>query len=403
MRFAPNPYRTITDGYTCPPRSVDPNCEVNVHGALFPGNPAEGDLLFHTLPVDANQRCTACHTNPFGAAGGMLGGVPPAQPTSATAAALFNGDADGSPHSDLKVPHLRNMYEKFGPVLAAPGDSSMPETVASVGYVHDGGIPDLFRFLSADVFELDPANQAREVRDLVSFMFHFPTGMKPAVGRQDTLPAGAVPTGPAAAILTPLMMLGDGHSPDRHCELTAVAMRGGVLRGHYLNNGRWVQDATGAPLMTQATLFQTAESPITFTCGTIGSGVRLGVDRDEDAVLDFDDCADGDAQTFTLPEGIDDLALNQNSSTVLSWTLQASSTGPSLRHAILGGEIDDLHASGVSSTGCVAGEIATATWADPRPDPPAGNGYFYLVRAENPCGAGDLGPGLEPVEAIECP
>ena len=104
------------------------------HGALFPGNPTEGALLFDTHPSDATQPCAACHQHPFGAAGGALGGVEPAEPTSSSASALFNGDADGSPHSDLEIPHMRNMHEKFGPVHADPGDNSMPSTVSGFGY-----------------------------------------------------------------------------------------------------------------------------------------------------------------------------------------------------------------------------------------------------------------------------
>ena len=59
------------------------------------------------------------------------------------------------------------MYDKFGPVLAAPGDPGMPATKNATGHIHDGSIPDLFRFLSAQVFTLSAAAQAQEVRDLV--------------------------------------------------------------------------------------------------------------------------------------------------------------------------------------------------------------------------------------------
>jgi YVTN family beta-propeller protein len=404
MRFPPNPYRTLGDGYPCPPRAVDPNCEVSVHGGLLPGNPAEGDLIFHTDPVDGGQRCVACHTDPFGAAVGTLDGVPPAQPTSLSSAGLFNGTADGSPHSDLKVPHLRNMYEKLGPVLAAPGDGSMPETASGFGFVHDGGIPDLLRFLSADVFQFSGSTgeQARKVRDVASFMFHFPTGIKPAVGRQLTLAPGLPPGGADGATLATLVALGDGESAARHCELTAVAVRGGVLRGHYLQDGSWIPDAAGDAPLTLEALFATAEAPLTFTCGTIDSGWRLGVDRDADAVLDFDDCAAADPQTFAAPATVSGLTLDQTPGTLLTWAPQAETTGLSLRYAVLGGSLLELRADGVGAIGCVASDLADASWTDPRPDPPPGDGHAYLVRAQNPCGDGDLGPGLEPLETLEC-
>jgi hypothetical protein len=47
---------------------------VQLPGSPFPGNPANGDVLFTTHPSDAGQPCSACHALPFGAAGGKLGG-----------------------------------------------------------------------------------------------------------------------------------------------------------------------------------------------------------------------------------------------------------------------------------------------------------------------------------------
>ncbi|NIM61450.1 MAG: hypothetical protein GTO30_07280, partial [Acidobacteria bacterium] len=127
-------------------------------------------------------------THPFGAGQGQLGGVAPTEPTSPAAGALFNGDADGSPHSDLKIPHLRNMYDKLGPVLPDPM-GAVTDTKVGFGLIHDGTVPDMFRFLSNSVFSLPDTNQAQVLRDIATFMFYFPTGVKPSVGRQATVPA----------------------------------------------------------------------------------------------------------------------------------------------------------------------------------------------------------------------
>ncbi len=80
--FPPNPYRNVDDTTPCPPRSQDPLCEYQVHGSLFAGNPTEGALLFDNHLSDAGQPCKGCHSQPFGAAGGQLGGVEPEEPTS---------------------------------------------------------------------------------------------------------------------------------------------------------------------------------------------------------------------------------------------------------------------------------------------------------------------------------
>ncbi len=405
IRYPPNPYRKVNDTTPCGPRATDPTCEVHPLGLLLPGNPTEGALLFDNHASDAGQPCRGCHAHPFGAAGGQLGGVLPTEPTSVAATALFFGAADGSPHSDLEIPHLRNMYDKFGPVLADPGDPGMPPTKTGFGMIHDGSIPDLLRFLSAQVFTLSAANQAREVRDLASFMFHFPTGVKPAVGRQVTLPPGTPPTGSLAqeSLLATLIGLGNLSNAGRHCELVAAAPGDGRVRSHHLSGpNAWTTDLAAEPALTTQALREGAGGAITFTCTPLGSGVRLGGDRDEDSVLNGDDCAPGDADTLAAPETVTGLAVGDAAGTLLTWDDQAPVTGAALRYDVLGGGLAALHASGVGVTLCLAQGLDEASYADDRPPPLPGDGYYYLIRAGNPCGVASLGPGLEPLETLEC-
>ena len=405
IQYPPNPNRKINDTTACGTRAQDPGCEVLFHGSLFPGNPTEGALLFDNHPSDAGQACKSCHAHPFGAAGGQLGGVEPKEPTSSAATALFFGALDGSPHSDLEVPHLRNMYDKVGPVHAAPADSSMPPTISGFGYVHDGGIPDIFRFLSADVFNLSAANQAQQVRDIASFMFAFPTGTRPSVGWQVTLPAGAPPTGSAdeEAVLGALLALGNVSDSNRHCELVAATYSDGRVRAYYLSGAdQWTTDLEGEPALSTEALRQAALQPITFTCTPLGSGPRLGGDRDEDGALNGDDCAPGDPATLAAPSAVSGFVVGGEVPTVLTWTDQKPVTGTSLRYDVLGGDLSALHASGIEATTCLASGLLGAFYVDTRPAPPAGDGYYYLVRAGNPCGFGDLGPNDAALAAIDC-
>jgi DNA-binding beta-propeller fold protein YncE len=406
IHYPPNPFRDVDDTTPCGLRSIDPLCEVQPQGSLFAGNPTEGALMFDIHPSDANQPCKTCHTHPFGAAGGQLEGVEPAEPTSSAAAALFNGDADGSPHSDLKVPHLRNMYDKFGPVLADPGDTTMPATKTGFGHIHDGSIPDLFRFLSASVFNLSSANQAREVRDLVSFMFHFPTGTKPAVGRQVTLAEGTPPTGSAADenLLATLIAVGNTSDGARHCELVAATVADGRLRAYYLSGpDAWTTDAAGEPTLTTQQLRENAQQAITFLCTPLGSGPRLGADRDEDTVLNTDDCAPADATTQAEASTVEGLVLFNDTVTRLVWDDQRPVTGESLRYDVLGGDLSALLSTGIDATTCIQDGLDVFLYTDVRPDPSSGEGYFYLVRARNPCGVASLGAGRESLTALACP
>jgi hypothetical protein len=402
IAFPPNPHRRVDDTTPCGTRAQDPSCEVLVHGALFPGNPTEGRRIFDVDPTAAGQPCQSCHAHPFGAGGGTLGGVTPTEPTSPAVSALFNGDADGSPHSDLEIPHLRNLHEKIGPVLAAPGSGTLPETASGFGYVHDGSMPDLYRFLSASVFDLSAANQARAVRDVAAFLFHFPTGTKPAVGRQVTLPPGLPPTGPVAdeSLLGALVTLGDQANAARHCELVATARAGGRERAWRLASGTWQADVAGEPALTTAQLRSSAASPVTFTCVPLGSGARLGGNRDEDMVADGDDCAPGDPLTWHPAQTVAGLAVAAGGR--VSWSAPSPDPGPSLALDVLGGSLEALRASGLPVVGCIEGDVAGASWVDPGVPPP-GEGRFYLLRASNPCGVASLGAGRDELEGIVCP
>jgi YVTN family beta-propeller protein len=396
--FPPNPHRRVDDTL--------PNTIVTLAGQRLSGNPANGETLFNTHASDAGQPCASCHAHPFGAAGGKLGGVEPSDP-SAARTALFNGDADGSPHSDLEIPHLRNMYEKIGPRFGSHTDASDPpaDQKSGFGFIHDGSVPDMATFLSAGVFNLN----ASQARDIGIFMMHFPTGIRPAVGRNLTVPPGTPPTGTSAqeTLLSALIARGNLADAGRHCDLVAAAPAGGrarswVLDGGLSGGGLWRTDVAGEAQVTTTALRESAEGPVTFLCGTIGSGVRLGVDRDLDAHLNGDDCADGDPLAFGFPAEVAGLAAT-GVAPDLTWTDQSAATGPGIRYDVAGGELAGLAAGGLEgSAGCVAPDLVSPSWSDGRSDPAPGAGRFYLVRARNSCGSGGYGPGREALESLAC-
>jgi hypothetical protein len=316
------------------------------------------------------------------------------------AAALFNGPADLSPHSDLKVPHLRNMYEKFGPLFGSHAGSP-PDARAGFGYIHNGAIPDMGTFLSHNVFTINAA----QVRDLSAFMFAFPTGVKPSVGRHLTVPAGAPPTGTGAdeSLLATLMAVGDAASPGRHCELTARAERGGVPRGYSWSGGAWIPDATADPPLSTLELRQGATSPVTFLCATLGSGARLGIDRDEDAALDRDDCAAGDPSAAAVPAEVDGVMVDAVTPTRVHWADQSSTSGTGTRYDLLGFTSVGLRTLGLASASCRAADLEEAEFFDGSAAPAPGEVIFYLPRARNACGAGGYGPGRAALDTLSCP
>jgi len=398
MRYPPNPFRRVDD--TVP---NDPN--VMIPGNPNPGNPAAGQQLFFTGRTDAGQPCASCHAPPFGAAGGRLGGVDPLDPN--TFAALFNGNADGSPHSDLKVPHLRNMYEKFGPRFGVASDpNSHPDSKTGFGFIHDGAIPDLNTFLASQVFTVTP----QQIRDLSLFLLFFPTGIRPSVGKEVTVPAGPPidPNAPPERLIASLLALGNAADPNRHCELTASARQGGRERSWFLNGGLasgglWTTDTDGEAQVATATLRASVAGPITFLCATLGSGPRLGVDRDLDGHVNGSDCSDGDAAHFQPPVEVANVTAGGSPSALLAWDDQSSLLGASVRYDVVGGSLLALRVSGLGpATSCLAGGVEIPSWDDARSAPPPGDGWYYLVRAGNAECSGGFGPGRGAIEPLAC-
>jgi hypothetical protein len=399
IAMPPNPFRNADDSM--------PNAAMQPYGSPFTGNPVTGFNQFKSLRVDALQPCQSCHNSVFGTAGGQLGGVTPTEPSSPAVTALFNGAGDQVPHSDMEIPHLRNLYVKFGPkfgTTAAPLDAK-----TGFGYVHDGSIPDLGTFLSINVFNLS----AQNVRDIVTYLFLFPSGTMPAVGKNVTVPAGAPPTGTAGdeALLATLVGVGNLASATRHCELTAsvVSTVSPTLHTWYLNGtsgpeGLWTSDVTGSPQVTTTALRSAAAGPVQFVCAPIGDGVRLGADLDADAHPNGSDCNPADAGAWASPVEVGGFTIIGVSPTHLAWSEQASAAGPGIVYDTVSGALSTLSASGLAAaTSCLAPGLPATSYDDVRGDPPAGDGFFYLVRARNSCGSGTFGPGREVLSSLVCP
>jgi hypothetical protein len=83
-------------------------------------------------------------------------------------------------------------------------------------------------------------------------------------------------------------------SPRPECDLIAKAWVEGRPRGWVLDaqSGLFRPDAAEAAAVTLLGLGEIADVPgqeVTLTCVPPGSGVRMGIDRDEDGVLDGDE------------------------------------------------------------------------------------------------------------------
>jgi hypothetical protein len=221
-----------------------------------------------------------------------------------------------------------------------------------------------------------------------------------------TVPQGAPPTGSAAdeSLLAKLLSLGDVANPNRHCELTATALSSGRIRSYRLSGGSWLTDVAGEPSLSTTALRQGAQGPLTFLCATLGSGARLGGDLDEDAALNGNDCAPADASSWSAPSELAGLKVNGASTTTVVWSDPSAATGPGLRYDVVSGLLQAMRTSGLASaTSCLAGGQQPAAFTDARPDPPIGDGYYYLVRGRNVCAIGTFGGNRVALDGLSCP
>ena len=126
-------------------------------------------------------------------------------------------------------------------------------------------------------------------------------------------------------------------------------------------------------------------------------------DDDNDNVPDALDCAPLDGSASAPPLEVSALAVTRAGGTDVSWAPQ----GAGFRYDVLSGDLAALQSSGGVGLGvCLGNDQAGAQWTDPRPDPGAGQGLYYLVRAQNACGAASYGTatsGTPRTPTVDCP
>ncbi len=253
LRFFPNPHRTIDDSL----RSSLPVSEGT-------GNPVNGERVFRNVPTAGPLTCALCHVPPTG------------HNTSVISANLLRET------QDMKVPQLRNMYEKTGFDRRALGGSDR-----GFGFTHDGSSDTLASFLALPVFNFGPGpNGQQNRRDVEAFVLSFGTGTHAGTGAQLTL-TNPVPDAAQSARLAQFLAIADSGA----LGLIARTRRGGLSRGYFwLGGGRWQSDRVAETLSHAELLSGSSMSqPLTLTLVPAGTQVRAGVDRDRDGRYDRDE------------------------------------------------------------------------------------------------------------------
>jgi hypothetical protein len=119
------------------------------------------------------------------------------------------------------------------------------------------------------------------------FMFALDSNLKPVVGQQITL------TSVNGGTVSPRIDLLVGQAAIGNCDLVVRGNLAGQSRGWVRQgNSTFRSDLAAEPALAEADLRGLAAVPgqeLTYSCVPPGSGTRIGIDRDEDGVLDRDD------------------------------------------------------------------------------------------------------------------
>ncbi len=128
----------------------------------------------------------------------------------------------------------------------------------------------------------------------------------------------------------------------------------------------------------------------------------VAVNDDTNACNDGNVCTESDhcesgvcvGTPVPVPAEVLDLMLTGKSATALTWGDQGG-----VHYDVAAGAVGDLVADdGVGAAACLADNASISAWIDARPAPSAGEGYYYLVRAQNACQPGTWGYGSNGTE-----
>ncbi len=308
IHYPPNPFRQLDNSLpqALPLPGHFSTGRFGPAGLPLPsGNAVRGLSLYRTGFLDGTNpllqvQCVTCHTLPTGLGTDHRFRLNLLNPLSSTydSTPLAPGPLgerhlmlvtiDGSTNVSLKVPQLANLHEKTG------FEMTQVENRAGFGFLHDGSIDSLARFVAEPLFDV---GSDQDVADLVAFMLSFAGGDLPSgstagpfeppgppgrhthagVGAQHTYAGGAEP-----ARLEQMRALAGAGAVD----LVVHGVVGGLARGWVYDRSQnlFLSDRDADAPLTPAGLkaLASAGAPQTWLLVPEGLGVRLGIDRDED-------------------------------------------------------------------------------------------------------------------------
>ena len=251
LRFHPNPNQ---------------NLDRTLPSSIAGGNPSAGRNTFLNEPFTSNITCNTCHT---------------ANPGPGSNTAIIPASLLQEPQ-DFKVPQLRNVYQKLN-FNNGMGSAS----IGGFGVLHDGSVPSLFSFLSNPVFQSFSNDTVRKT-NLAAFLLCFDTGTAPAVGYARTVTATNVNNSAVTSDWTLLEGQAAAGNIDLIVKGTINGQRMGLLYRPASNDYQTDRTGVGPFTRTQLRGNITAGDVLTPMGVPRGSGLRMGIDRNLDGILDGD-------------------------------------------------------------------------------------------------------------------
>jgi DNA-binding beta-propeller fold protein YncE len=230
-------------------------------------DPNTGENIFLTVPFNNDGKtCVGCHTYP--------GPGTNLRVTLSTNVVEFE--------QPVKIPHLRNMYQKTNLNFNAGGVS-----INGFGFNHDGQIGGMIAQITDGSFPFFQNNPTVE-QPLEAFELCFDTGTAPAVGYSRTLTSASVASSPAQSDWSTLQSQASVGNIDLIANGTIHGQVTGLLYLTATNN--YQTDTTGLGPFTQAQLTTFIQNGDTLTIMGVppGSGVRMALDMNLDGLLNGD-------------------------------------------------------------------------------------------------------------------
>ena len=282
VTYPPNPVRMLSNRLTASQETGRNFFMNNVSDFTNRGTCAS----CHVIDRNANQQAGVAAPGFFGTDGRYT----------------FDGGVEG-----FKTPHLRNQYQKVGMFglatspLIPTSNAFLGDQVRGFGFNHDGAIPTIFNFISVTSdnagfnqspstpggFPPGPAGELLK-RQVEDFQLAFDSNLAPIVGQQTTLTKwNGVVVGGRINLLIDRAKAGE-------CDLVAKSGSNHGEKGYVYDvaSNRFVGNRRcDAPLSDLSLRLRALQNggELTYTCTPPGSGQRVGIDRDEDGVLDGDE------------------------------------------------------------------------------------------------------------------